>query len=278
MNTISYKSFGTARTVANWRDALAMIQRGRDELSQYAEIMTPYEVTTAQNGINSKVEQYRDIITQGILTEHEQAIENYQRAGEKVQKEISKEINHWDTGRLNDEIRLYETLVKQAISGGANGDVLRGDKTSASTLEALYKEAHDSGDMHKQRAAAEVFKNVLSLVPSGDPARIAANRVVQQAKQDLEGLRSTAGIEQAKQEQGEALNGLYEKREEVRQVSQALGDGDPAGPFAGGAFARALRRIEQDRSTGEVRIHDWDSPEVTRVYEVNKSKAHIAGG
>ena len=72
-------------------------------------------------------------------------------------------------------------------------------KTTDKRLEKLYSEVFQSGDKYKQRAICEVMTSMQG--KSSDPdVRMVLNRYEQQAKQDIEKVRTTPDIEKAEQE------------------------------------------------------------------------------
>ena len=111
-------------------------------------------------------------------------------------------------------------------------------------------------------------------IPWNDMFR--ANRLARDAHKEMPDLRVSQGMIQADRGFEYAANQVLAKRLEVIDVSIALGQGDPMSGFAGGDFARAVRRIQQGPGASEITILAEDDPEVTRSYEVRKDMAHFA--
>lgn len=213
------------------------------------------------------------MVSAGAIGEWKNAIAKYQEAGKAYNRAVTDEITRWDPGKLNAELQQTSTLVNLAIAGGGGNPLEGGSAGVAAKLEAIYAEAVQSGDIYKQRATYEVIRTVLPKV--GKEEKLLANRLAKLAEDNLSALRVTDGMVAVKEAQGEALDALLNIRGELIEVSQTLGEGDPTNPLASGVFTKALRMVQQDRESGEIRIFGEDDPEVTGVYwqqeqEVNK--------
>ena len=258
-----YRNSGKTSTGASWRDNLETIKTAREEYRQYGGMMTPYERSIIERDIKERTERAFPAVSQGIIGEYKGAIKRIQESQQAYDREVTKEITRWDTGKLANELQAVQTLVDLAIAGGGGGVFDGGSPGVGAKLEAVYREALQSGDPVKQRATFEVMKSVLPKVKDSD--RLEANRLAKLAERDLSSLRVTEGMVKAREAQGQAWDEFLKARDELISIPQALGEGDPTGPFASNEFAKALRMVSQDRETGEVIIYPEDSVEVSGV-------------
>ncbi len=99
-------------------------------------------------------------------------------------------------------------------------------KTRDKRLEKLYSEVFQCGDKYKQRAICEVMTSMQG--KSSDPdVRMVLNRYEQQAKQDIEKVRTTPDIEKAEQEAQTDWENYGAARQELIRTAQDIGEGEP---------------------------------------------------
>jgi len=250
-----------------WRDKLASIMTAKKELGEYYSIMTAYERATAEREIGHLKEQYFQAITDGVLQEHELAINRLNIAHRKVKRLTQAEIASWDAQKLASEMQVYNMLIDQAIQTKEGPDDFR--KNVRDRLEKIYNEAWESGDIYKQRAACEVMKSAPSKAQGGDmDLKMAINSIAQQSKADIEKVRTTPELEKAYQEAEADYQEYRTARQEVINTSQDIGEGDPQQLYSGSPFSRAIRRVQVDRETNEIKILEPDDPEITGAYEM----------
>lgn len=263
MNTGLRQRFGMPSS-GDWRKMIEDLKTARAEFTEYYGLMTQYERQIIQRDIKEQSEKVFPVVSAGAIGEWKNAIAKYQEAGKAYNRALTDEITRWDPGKLNAELQQISTLVNLAIAGGEGNPLEGGNPGVTAKLEALYSEAVQSGDIYKQRATYEVLKTALPKV-SGDD-RFPVNRLAKLSERELSALRVTNGMVAAKEAQGKALDALLNIRAELIEVSQALGEGDPTNPLASGVFTKALRMVQEDRASGEIRIFGEDDPEVTGVY------------
>ena len=253
------------KPVTTWRDRLEIIKAAKKELSDYYSIMTTYERATAEREIGHLKEQNNPVITEGVLGEHEIAINRLNIAHRKVKRLTQAEIASWDAQKLAAEMQVYNMLIDQAVNTKSGATDSRVSTTTR--LDKIYDEAWQSGDKYKQRAACEVMKSLQG--KASDPeAKITLNRFEQQAKQDLEKVRMTPELTKAYEEAEIDWQEYRTARQEVIRTSQDIGEGDPQQLYSGSPFSRAIRRVQIDRETNEIKILEADDPEITGVFEV----------
>lgn len=263
-----------------WRDLLKELKAAKDELRRHENIMTPYERQAISESIKARAEAVGPRLQGGAIAEWKAAIEVYQDKAAAVEKARIAEINRWDNARLGAEIGAVKALVELALSGG-NGNALAGMTKAAPRLERIYNEAQVSGDIYKQRAAAEVFRSLDGASLKTDTTdRAAVSGLVHKAAKDLPGLRVTDGITQAIHERDEAAQGVYNLRSELNDVSLVMGYGDATGLFASGPIASAFRGVKFNNDH-TLTIFPEDSVEVAGIQfkdPEDAQRSFIVGG
>lgn len=271
--------FGTTQP-QTWRDLLKELKAAKEELYKNQAIMTPYERQTISESIKARAEAVAPRLQGGAIAEWKAAIEVYQDKAAAVEKARIAEINRWDNARLGAEIGAVKALVELALSGG-NGNALAGMTKAAPRLERIYNEAQASGDIYKQRAAAEVFRSLDGASLKTDTTdRAAVSGLAHKAAKDLPGLRVTDGITQAIHERDEAAQGVYNLRSELNDVSLVMGYGDATGLFASGPIASAFRGVKFNNDH-TLTIFPEDSVEVTGIQfkdPEDAQRSFIVGG
>jgi hypothetical protein len=261
----SYQNSGT-RSAANWE---AEIKTAQQELRLHGHEMSPYERNVISREIKRRQDELIPVVGGMVIGEFHQAIGKYKASEQLMQAERTKEINRFDSAKLNTEIQLMQTRVQMATQKDKN--VLRGDNPGISAqLQQVYSEAIQSGDLHKQRAAIEVIKSVS--LPGGQE-RGFVNDLARQAERAEVEFRQTEGTRNAQQARMDALGELHAKHEQLDKVSQLLGMGAIDDPFNPGPFAKAAKMVEFT-AEGPV-IYDENDPAVTGVLWTQSA---IAGG
>lgn len=253
----------------------AEIKAAFSELALHGHEMSEYERNVISREIRKRQDELIPVVGAQVIGEFKGAIKNYQDALVKVDAERTKEINRFDSAKFNTELQAITTRVNLAFQGDVNE--LRGDKPKSDRLAAIYSEAMQSGDIHKQRAAFEVIK---ALPITGDlQERMKINQLAKDAEAAEFTFRQTEGTLKAQQERTAALNDLGAKQEKLNKVSEVLGMGSIHDPLASSPFAMAARQVEWPRDTGkgerisnEPIIHNENDPEVTRVYMSPKNE------
>ena len=262
MVTNSKSHFGATST-GNWTEAISQyraIKAERQRLASYGD--TPrYMLDDLDREISEKNVELHPVIVKGIIGEYEGAIQNFKKAGNVVNHEVSQEISRWAPRELLDQMGVYSARVENIIQAGSNP--LGGDPTVGAQLEALYQEAQNSQNQIHQRAAGEIFRSVLSRVGNVDhQTSVTANHLQLQAKRDLAQLRTTEELQKARMAEDQAWIDLCKKRDELANVGAELGE-DPRGVFSHGELAAQWRRVAV--VDGQARIYGTSAVEATGI-------------
>lgn len=246
----------------NWKDAFKLLQRMRAGYRELENIMTAFERQTNSEEIKQRAESLHPVIAGGALAEHAAAIKKIEASRVATDRARAAEINRWKPDQLRAELENVRTLVTLAAEGrgpsfGAPADV-------GGRLQAIYQEAQASGDIYKQRAACEVLQS-LDLAKFSHDDKPAALSVANLSKRTLKALRETPELAETYKQQDAALNDYIAVRQEIIEVSKALGEGNPEEVFTENTFSKALRQVKMNRNTGEITILPPDSPEVAGV-------------
>ena len=253
------RSYSNSNATQNWE---AEIQDYQKELQQHGHEMSAYERNTISRMIKARQEELIPKVGAIVIGEWKSAIQNYKNAQETINAERAKEINRFDSAKFNAELQNINARVTMAMNADVNE--LRNDPKPSAKIAAIYSEAIQSGDLHKQRAAVEVIKSLpLPTLPS---ERVAINQMIQNAAAAEQSLRQTEGTIKAQQQAAQALNDIAIKKEKLNKVSQVLGMGSIDDVFSTSPFAKAARLVERDRTTGEIVIHNEDDWQVTGLY------------
>ena len=253
--------YGHATQPQTWRDMLKELKAAKEELRRNAGIMTPYERQTIAESIQARANEVAGRLQGGAIAEWNAAKGIYQDKAAAVEKARVAEINRWDNARLGAEIGAVKALVDLAYSS-VNNNPLGGIKAAAPRLERIYNEAMASGDMHKQRAAAEVFRSLAGDNLKGDiESRAAVSGLAHKAEKDLPALRMTDEITKAIQARDDAAQAVYNLKPELNDVSEVMGYGDASGPWATGAVATAFKGVKFN-ADHTLTLYADDSPEV----------------
>ena len=224
--------------------------------------MTEYERSVVSRDIKAQREAIYPTVRAGVLEQHDKAIKKIEETKQKYNRAATDEIRRWDATRLSAELDVAQRRAEMALVAGDPG-VFQDSPTKGAMLEALFNEAIQSGDDYKMRSAFEVIRAVSPRVTGDERAQV--NHLGKLCEHELSSLRITENMVAAQEEQGSAWNEYLQTREEVIDASKALGD-DPLHPFATNDFAKAIRRVQVDRDSGDVVIYSMDAPEVTGLF------------
>lgn len=264
-----------------WRDLLKELKAAKDELRRHETIMTPYERQTIRESIKARAEAVAPRLQGGAIAEWKAAVGVYQDKAAAVEKARVAELNRWDNARLGAEIGAVKTLVELALSGVNSNPLAGGAGKASPRLERIYKEAMDSGDMYKQRAAAEVFRSLaVDSLKTDTTDRAAVSGLARKADKDLPALRVTDGIARAIQERDAAAEGVYALRSELNDVSIVMDYGDATGMFSSGPVATAFRGVKFNNDH-TLTIYPDDSVQVTGIQfkdPEDAQRSFIVGG
>jgi hypothetical protein len=261
MNQKLYAGLGK-QLGGDWREAIKALKEAETESNEYAGMMTEYEKSAIMRDIKAQREAIYPMVKAGVLEQHDKAIKKIEDAKRKYNQEQTNEIRRWDASRLSAELDVAQRRAEMALAAG-DPSPFQTSPTKGARLEALFTEALQSDDDYKKRSAFEVIRAISPKVTGDERAQV--NHLSKLAEQELSNLRITEGMVAAQAEQATAWNEYLQTRDEVIDASKALGD-DPLHVFSTNDFARAIRRVQVDRDSGEVVIYPADAPEVSGVF------------
>ena len=240
----------------------AEIKAAYDELRLHGHEMSEYERNVISREIKKRQDELIPIVGAQVIGEYKQSIEKFKAAEAAIQTERAKEINRFDSAKFVNELQAMTTRVNMTVQHTANPATK--EAPVSKRLEDIFDEAIQSGDIHKQRAALEVLKNI----PLSGTAeeRMKINQLSKNAERAEQQFRQTEGTLKAHEARQAALTELDERREKLNKVSTVLGMGAADDPLNFNFFAKAYKQVQRDPSTGEIKIYAEDAPEVTGVY------------
>lgn len=239
---------------------LEWIRKAKKELEDYGPVMTAYERLTVGEEVKRKVQEYYPAVTAHVLNKHEQAINRVKASKEAINKAQANEINRWDPATFRQNLELYGEQITRLASTPA--DIMRGFFPE-DEIAKILTESKLSGDIFKQRAAAEIVKSLPP--PADNNAKAKLANLQAQARETLQQVRETEQINQARELYNQSVMELASVRDEVIEVGRLMG-GDPTGLFASGPYAQAVRRVRFHPDG--VDILSPDDPKVTGVQNV----------
>lgn len=242
----------------------AELKAAWDEVQRHGHEMSEYERNVIMREIKQRQEELTPIVGGQAVAEFREAIGAFQAAEKKIADERRKEINRFDTAKYNAELQAIQARVKMTVEHPKN-IMDATEKPISQRLQQIYDEAIQSGDIHKQRAAVEVIKD-MPVVGSQPEERMSVNFLAKTAAAKEAEVRQTDGILKAQQERQAALQELDQRRERLNTVSQALGMGRADDLMGFSFLARAYKQVQRDPATGEIKIYQETDPEVTGVY------------
>jgi len=248
----------------DWRSVVKELKSAADELNQYQEVMTPYERSVITRSIAAKQEEAGSRVISSALTEWKAQLGVYQDKDKALNRAKTEEIRRWDSQKLAVEISAIQSLVDLAISTQSQNPMAGKHGEISSRLKMIYHDAKESGNLHRQRAAAEVFKGLRNAkVPKDDMPNLGV--MAQQAEKDLLDIRVTDEMIDTLEERDAAVRAVLALKGELAEASKALGQGEVNELFGSGPFTKALKmaQLEPDNS---LTILDENDPKVTGIF------------
>lgn len=231
--------------MARWQELTKEVRKLVDHESEYYSYMSVYEKSAIEGQIAKLQQQYGQAVVNGALSEWNQAKRFVLDAQKNIEIEKQAERRRWDDSKLSASLQSVKALVDASYSAAAgNMD------EAAKRLQNVYQDYYGSGDLHKQRAAVEIFGGLKAGkdIPVEDGMKI--NTLAQQAQRDAPSLRSTPGLEKAHKTMENAVNGLDQARQTIVQADIDMGWTRPNGEMGQYPFAKAVASAKQDRATG----------------------------
>lgn len=249
----------------DWMSKLDQIKAARKEFEKLQGIMTPYERQTIYGGMQAEAKANYSRIYNGVKERFEAAKSNYKAAAAKRAAAIAKEINNWDTARLNAEVQAFQTRLSMELGKKDAQGAFTG-QPAAKRIAALYQEAQASGDKYKMRAAAEVLQAAnFDSIPREQ--RMDVLMVSRAASDNLEALRNTDEIRKAIEQENAAVKQLQDEQQFLRETGAVMNDDGDVFGRAVGNFAKLASTVKFEREAGSVKIRilDANDPEITGI-------------
>jgi len=246
--------------------ALEKIKTNNQNFTSKQSIMTMYERETIKEEMDRVISQYKPVIAQDAITDWKNTIKKAQDALKTEETAKAAEVNRWDAGKFNSELKTTQALIEMA-KNNKNSPLTGGPKTGQ-RVNDIYKDAQRSGDPFKARAAAEVMQT-LDANSFSEDARLDVMNVKRQAAKDLESIRVTPELTQAAEARKSAFSELLAGRQELIDTAKTLGE-DPEIIWAFGPFTKALKLVQV--KNGGIQFYSEDAPEVTGYSTVNEFK------
>ena len=225
----------------SWRDKVKDLKDGRAEYGKVYDIMTPFERMAVERSLSEYRSKNESDILAGAFSEYHATINKVNAAVEKVKTAKAKERARWDAARLNAEMALVENRVKIALNSWQGGSLK--DPGQINRLKEIYQDLHDSDDLYKQRAAAEVFTGLVSMVGGNNMEwRMAANSLAKQAERDALEARDFPELNTAIEEVEAAGKEFNQASQALWQLDYDLGDQLPNGNIGNFAIKLELQK------------------------------------
>ena len=246
----------------DWRQHRAELLRDLEDL----KIATPLE----QKKIYEHRKYFRDVVEDGTIAEHDAAIRHYQAALKGVEEEERKIINRWDVARLNTEMQFQAARIDRAAKSG-----------NLAELQGIYDEAKQSKDAYKIRAVCEALQASVAQVPlnardsRGNEMRRGVNVMQNTTRRDLEGLRTSPGLQAARNAAARTGDALRQASGEIYETARALDDMNFNGTVKSYKLDKELSRVkitrmgnlevEMDKPDDEALIFETTRPDEYKI-------------
>jgi hypothetical protein len=254
------KNFVQPQQMNNWKDDLKRIKTAREKLNRDQGMMTPWERQTHGESLRDEIHKAYPRVYKGLKADLDDLIHKYNDAKTNTSKAKAREINSWDMGKLEIEIRVFQSMVKSALENA--GDPLTGVAGPSQQIEKLYEEAIASQNPVKIRAAADVL-NGLSLTKLPSDEAVAIRMTARDAAIVRDTIRKTDYIQAAEKAESEAAFALIQARDQVHEAAEILGE-PSSNIFAVGGIGKLAKTI-QVGNDGTLNIFDLDDPQVTGI-------------
>lgn len=224
-----------------WKRLTKEVRQLREKQNELYSYMTTAERMSTEGNIETLKHRYERAVIDGVVSDWNVAKQGVLTAQERVKAEIAAERRRWDDTKLSASLQSVKLLTDQAFSA-AGGDM----REAAKRLDALYQDYYGSGDLHKQRAAVEMFSGLRG--KSLDEDGILINQLATQARRDAAGLRTTPSLQRAHEEMAQAVEGLNAAEAEIVQADKDMGWSFPNGEVGNFALAKTLGKVVQDEN------------------------------
>lgn len=226
--------------IRTWQDAAEQLRQAKRKAAEEGHLMTPYELYQTNELLTRSRDMLRGVIETGAVSDFGAAVTAYRDAHQTVKTARQREINSYDAARLNNEMSMTSQRMTVALRS----------PDPVPMLQAIMREARDSGDKHKQRATYEIVQGAIDQSGniSNEDTRRFINRVSVEARDLLAGLRNTREFNDAVTKAEGAFDVMVSKWRGLNDIAELLGDlhpGAQGGPYAG-PIGAAYRRVQGD--------------------------------
>ena len=233
-----------------FRDIVNKLKAYDDKVNRMWGVYTPAERIEAKEHRKSELVRHRPTLINGMRAELETAQSSVKRAEQLMKVAQKKEINSWDSTRLNSEMDIATKRISQAVKSD--------DPTKA--IQALVQEADNSGDRYKIRALGEMIQGEGKNLPEFQNRADIQWAGLQQGKKLKELMTSPEMIEVEKLA-STAYDQYGAKIEELAQISKLIGEGDPLDAHATNDLSKAMRKFQNRGKPIESR-----KPEIEKIF------------
>ena len=261
-----YNSRPTKYSGDDWLSKLNQIKEARNEYAKIERILSPYERQTIFGNIREDAQANYGRVYEGCKARLDAAVGNYKAAAAKRAAAIAKEINSWDSAKLNAEMQSFQLRVGMEMQKRDSQGIFSGAPVSK-RIEKIYREAQASGDRYKIRAAAEVLRATDSEKLPSDQ-RTAVMLLARDAGDTLDTLRYTDEIKNAINQENAAVKAMQEEQKFIREAGEVMFDA-PTNVLGRDVsnFGKLASTIRYERAAGRVNIKilDLNDPEITGI-------------
>lgn len=261
-----YNSRPTKYSGDDWLSKLNQIKEARNEYAKIERILSPYERQTIFGNIREDAQTNYGRVYEGCKARLDTAVGNYKAAAAKRAAAIAKEINSWDSAKLNAEMQSFQLRVGMELGKRDTQGIYSGAPVSK-RIGKIYQEAQASGDRYKIRAAAEVLRATDSEKLPSDQ-RTAVMLMARDAGDTLDTLRNTDEIKNAIDQENAAVKAMQEEQQFIREAGEVMFDA-PTNVLGRDVsnFGKLASTIKYERAAGRVNIKilDLNDPEITGI-------------
>lgn len=223
----------------SWRDKVKDLKAGRAEYGKVYSIMTDFERMAVERSIAEYKKNNEPSILAGAFSEYHAAMNKVNAAVVKVKTAKEHERARWDASKLSAEMSVTENLVKIAI----NKPDVDPKNPLIDRLKTIYQDIHESGDLYKQRAAAEVFTGLVGMIGGNNlDLRASANWLAKQAEKDALQSRDFPELNTAMEEIEAASKEFNQSKQALWQLDYDLGDQNPNGTIGNWSIRTELQK------------------------------------
>ena len=216
-----------------FRDIVNKLKAFDDKVNRMWGVYTPAERIEAKEHRKSELIKHRPTLINGMRAELESAQSSVKRAEQLMKVAQKKEINSWDSTRLNSEMDIATKRISQAVKA----------ENPTEAIQALEKEAELSGDRYKIRALGEMIQSKGKNLPEFQNRADIQWAAAQQSKKLIK-LRTSPEMVELEELASKAYDQYDATTEDLAKISELIGEGDPFHPLATNDLSRAMKEFK----------------------------------